>query len=189
MTGLMNTMAEENAFLTLDPNARMGAGGITVPFEFKDVTNWMPLNRGGMSITFGYTLLKDVGSATKITGLYRYIKSGGTSYFMVSYGSTLYTLSSGTLTSTTMSVTSGAYLDFETAYDKLIVCDGAGNVQTWDGTTVANLAAGVTQQQSMAVASLCFMLTGFLFLVRHTTPLCCTTLTGQYRNWVRQQFY
>lgn len=142
MTGLMNTMAEENAFLTLDPNARMGAGGITVPFEFKDVTNWMPLNRGGMSITFGYTLLKYVGSATKITGLYRYIKSGGTSYFMVSYGSTLYTLSSGTLTSTTMSVTSGAYLDFETAYDKLIVCDGAGNVQTWDGTTVANLATG-----------------------------------------------
>jgi hypothetical protein len=49
MTGLMNTMAEENSYLGIDPNANMGYGATTIPFEFKNIENWMPLNRGGLS--------------------------------------------------------------------------------------------------------------------------------------------
>lgn len=141
MIGMMNTMAEDNSYLSIDPNANMGFGAISVPFEFKMIDNWAPINRGGMSKTFGFSTYKDVGSSTPITGLYRYIRSNGNSSFIVSYGTNVYTLSAGTLTSITMTV-ANTYLDFETAYDKMIVCDGTNNPQTYDGSTVANLATG-----------------------------------------------
>lgn len=142
MTGLMNTMAEDNAYLTIDPNANYGVGINQTPFEFKRVENWMPINRGGLSKTFGFSLHKNVGSSTPITGLYRYIKSDGNRYFLVSYGNTVYKLVGSTLTSLSMTVSNNAYLHFETAYDECVVCDGSNSPQTFDGTTVANLTSG-----------------------------------------------
>ncbi|MEB3286179.1 MAG: hypothetical protein VKJ04_01615 [Vampirovibrionales bacterium] len=142
MTGLVNTMAEDNAYLTLDPNANLGVGFSSVPFEFKRVENFLPTNRGGLSKTFGYTVYHDVGSAVPITGLYRYIRANDTSHFMLSYGDSLYTLLGGSLSAIGMSISNGALVSFETAYDKLIVCDGVGGPQTYDGSSVASLTSG-----------------------------------------------
>lgn len=139
--GLVNTMAEDNAYTTIDPQANLGTGFVTVPFEFKRVENFIPTRRGGLSKTFGYNLLKDTASASPINGIYRYSKANGTSYFLVAYGTAVYTLSAGTLTSIGMTV-ANAFLDFETAYDKVIICDGSGQPQTYDGSTVANLTTG-----------------------------------------------
>ncbi len=172
MTGLMNTMAEENAYLTLDPNANLGAGAISVPFEFKNVTNWMPLNRGGLSKTFGYSLHKNTGSGTAITGLYRFTPSSGSSQFLVSTGSTLYTLSAGVLTATGMTVSNNAYLHFETAYDKAIVCDGFGDPKTYDGSTVANLSSGADATVIQGARQSAFYANRlFLFSATHDTSL------------------
>lgn len=142
MTGLVNTMVEDNAFTTLDPNAQLGVGFEQIPFEFKQINNFKPTRRGGLSKTFGFSLFKDVGTSTPIYGLYRFIKSDGTSLFIESRSGTVYKIVGGTETSIGMTVTAGAYLGFETAYDKMIVCDGVGAPQTYDGTTVANLTTG-----------------------------------------------
>src|SRR5688572_258987 len=96
MTGLMNTMAEDNAFLTIDPNANLGVGFSEIPFEFKRIENFKPANRGGLSKSKGYSVAKYVGSNTPITGLYRFTLSNGTSKFIVGYGNTVYSLLSGT---------------------------------------------------------------------------------------------
>lgn len=139
MLGGMNTVAEENNLVALDPNARLGVGFAQVKTEFRDVKNFAPINRGGMSKTFGFTVEKNVGTTTPITGIYRFLKSNGTSQFIVSYQSNVYTLSGGTLTATGLTVTNNAYLHFETAYDTMIVCDGAGAAKTWNGSVAASL--------------------------------------------------
>lgn len=171
-TGLMNTMSEENNFLGIDPNASLGVGATTIPFEMKNIENWMPSYRGGLSKTFGFTLLKYVGSSTPITGLYRYLKADGTSKLIVSYGNTVYSLAGGVLTSTTMTVTNGAYLDFQTAYDKLVVCDGAAKPQTYDSTTVADLAAGADATAVLGARQSCFYANRlFVFSATHDQSL------------------
>lgn len=138
----MNTMAEDNSYMTIDPNAQLGQGAISLPFEFKNIDNWRPQYRGGMSKTFGFSEYKDTGTSSPITGLYRFKTSAGTSLLMVGQGTDVYKLVSGTLTSISMTVSSGAYLDFTTAYDYLVVCDGASDAQTFDGaSTVADLSA------------------------------------------------
>jgi hypothetical protein len=141
MTGLMNTMSELNAYLTFDPNAPMGAGLTQIPFEFQLVENWQPINRGGLSTATGFSLYKDTGSATKISGLYRYNKSDGTSLFMFSQGTKVYKLVSGTATDIGATI-AATYIHFNTAQDKLVFCDGTNAPQKWDGTTLSNLSSG-----------------------------------------------
>lgn len=139
MTGLINTSAEENAYITLDPNANLGSGLSQVGFEFKNIDNFAPINRGGLSKTFGFTFEKNVGTAL-ITGLYRFIQSNGNRYFMVTFGNTLATLSGSTLTTQSTALANNAFIDFETAYDKCIVCDGVNGPIFFDGSTVSVLA-------------------------------------------------
>ena len=144
MTGLMNTMSEANAYLTFDPNASMGEGFTQIPFEFQLVENWQPINRGGVSTATGFTLFQNTGSATNITGLYRYLKSDGTNLFMYSQGTKVYKLVSGTATDIGATLASGNYTHFATAQDKLVICDGSTVPQKWDGTTLSNLTGGTS---------------------------------------------
>lgn len=139
MLGGINVVAEDNALLSIDPNANLGAAFTQVSTEFRDIQNYFPLNRGGQSRTFGFTLHKDFGAGL-ITGLYRYKKSDGTNLFLVSQGNTLYKLVSGTATSLSTSLQSNAYTDFTTALDNCIICDGTNTPFKFDGTTVSTLA-------------------------------------------------
>lgn len=138
-TGGMNTTSELNAFATIDPSANLGPGVYQqIPLEFLNMDNWLPIQRGGISKASGFTELFDVGQSTPITGLYRYMKSDGTNLFLVSYGSTLakYT---GSLTTLYTSLASGEWVDFETANDTLVICDGTNAPLKFDGTTVSTL--------------------------------------------------
>jgi hypothetical protein len=145
MTGLLNTESEENNYLTFDPNANYGAGLTQIPFEFRAMENWMPINRGGLSVTFGYDQFFDTTVASSITGLTRFNKSDGTSLFIFSQGTKVYKLVSGVKTDIGATVSNGAYLDFTTAKDKLIITDGVGASSTYDGTTVAALVNAPTR--------------------------------------------
>lgn len=139
MTGLMNTMSEDNNYLTFDPNANLGAGLTQIPFEFKNVENWSPINRGGLSKAFGYSQFYSTGNSSKITGLYRFSKSDSTSFFLYGQTTKVYKLVSGTATDIGATFSSGAYLHFETALDKCIICDGVNAPVTYDGTTTGSL--------------------------------------------------
>ena len=142
MTGLMNTLSEENAYITFDPNANLGAGLSQLGFEFKQVENWQPISRGGLSKTTGFTLYKDVGLNTPIRAIGRYQKSDGTNHFIVAYGGNVYRLNSnGTLNSLGISVADN-YLSLLTALDQLIVCDGVNQPKTWNGNSSGNLTSG-----------------------------------------------
>jgi len=140
--GGMNTVAEDNNVFTLDPNALLGNAFTQVRTEFRNLDNWLPLKRGGISKAPGFELFKNTGSTDDITGLYRYIKADGTSLFLYSQGTAIYKLVAGTATSIGATITSGAYTHFETALDKLVYCDGVLAPKTWDGTTVAALTNG-----------------------------------------------
>lgn len=134
LTGGINSISEVNDLASFD------YGGTGVQAEAADIENFMPLNRGGQTSTYGYTLYKAVG--TFITGLYNFRQSNGNSYFMCSYGTNVSKLVAGTLTSIA-TITSGALTHFETAQDKLVICDGTLAPQTWDGATTATLGNGI----------------------------------------------
>ncbi len=139
--GGVNTVVEETAYNTVDPNAQYGVGFETVAFECKRIENFKPTYRGGLSKSPGFNLYCNTGTSDVINGLYRYIKANGTSYFMIAHGTSIYRFDGTTKTSIGMTV-ANAFVHFETAFDSLIVCDGTGNPQKWDGTTVANLTTG-----------------------------------------------
>ncbi|MBY0403801.1 MAG: hypothetical protein K2X66_07865 [Cyanobacteria bacterium] len=151
MLGGMNTAAEENNLLTLDPQARLGVGFSNIQTEFRLIRNWIPLNRGGLSKTFGFSLFKDVGVNTPITGICRFIKADGTNLFLVSYNTKVYKLVAGVLTDIGCTVANGAYLHFETAYDKMIVCDGVNAPQKFDGVNVSLLGGSPPAQARQAL--------------------------------------
>lgn len=132
-------MSELNAYSTFDPNAKMGAVFTEAPFEFRTVDNWQPINRGGMSKATGFTLYKDTGVSSKINAMGRYRKSDGTNLFIFSQGTDVYKLVSGTITSLSTTV-ADVYQHYETALDKLIICDGTNIPKTFDGTSVTDLA-------------------------------------------------
>lgn len=166
MRGGLNTTAEETAYNTFDPNAQYGIGFETVAFEFKRLENWKPTYRGGQSKTFGYSLYCNTATTDVITGLYRYIKSDGTNQFIISHGTTVYRFDGTTKTSIGMTV-ANAFLHFETAFDSLIVSDGVGNPQKYDGTTVANLTTGA-DATAAAGAQQCIFHQNRLFLFSKT---------------------
>ncbi len=142
MTGLMNTLNEENAYITFDPGANYGSGLTSIGFEFKNVTNFQPIYRGGLSKTTGFSLYKNVGASTPIRAIGRYQKSDGTNHFIVAYGGNVYRLSTlGVLTSLSMTV-SDVYLSLLTAQDILIICDGTNVPKTWNGITSGVLCTG-----------------------------------------------
>jgi hypothetical protein len=142
MTGLLNTMSEENNYLTFDPNANLGAALTQIPFEFKMVENWMPTNRGGLSKTFGYSQFFNTGTASKVTGLYRFRRSDGSNFFMYGQGTKAYKLVAGVPTDIGATFGNGAWLHFETAMDKLIICDGVNAPVTWDASSTGSLTNG-----------------------------------------------
>ena len=133
LSGGINSVSEINALASFDYN---GAG---VQAEAEDIENFIPLNRGGQSKTTGFSLYYNTASANKITGLYRYIQSGGTSLFLYSQTTKVYKLVAGTPTDIGATIDSGAYTHFETALDKCIICDGVNTPVTYDGASVASL--------------------------------------------------
>jgi hypothetical protein len=137
--GGMNTQSEDNNVFTLDPNGKLGAAFTQVSTEFRNLDNWLPLNRGGISKVPGNTEFFDSAVSSNITGLYRYTKSNGTSLFLFSQGTKVYKVVAGVKTDIGATIANGAYTHFETAYDTLIICDGSSAPQKFDGTTVANL--------------------------------------------------
>ena len=137
----MNVEAEDNSLLTLDPQAHLGPGFSTIQTEFRDQKNFMPLNRGGLSLTHGFELHKDIGVSAPVKGIYRYTKSNGTTYLLAACNGQIYDITSTPSAISSLTVSSSNYPDFETALDTLIVCDGAAAApKTWDGTTVSTLS-------------------------------------------------
>ena len=133
LTGGINSISEATDLITF---SQTGQGA-----EASDIENFAPGERGAQTTCNGFTAYYTHPSGP-ITGMYRFIQSNGNSYFIFSQGTSVYKLVSGTATSIGMTVTSGAYLHFETAMDKLIVCDGVLAPQTWDGTNVATIGNG-----------------------------------------------
>ncbi len=139
LLGGMNSVAEDNALASFDYN------GQGVQAEARDIENFIPLNRGGQTKNFGYDIHKDTGDSSPITGMYRYIKSNGDSFFLFGQGTTAYKLVAGTITSLGYSgFNSGSYLHFETALDTCIICDGVTVPRQFDGTTVTALGGSLT---------------------------------------------
>lgn len=128
LSGGINSIAEENAVASFDFN------GQGVAAEARDIENFIPLNRGGQSKTTGFSTFYDTGNAQKITGLYRYITSSGTSFFLYGQGTKVYKLVSGVATDIGITVADGAYLHFETAMDNCVICDGVNDPVYYDGT-------------------------------------------------------
>lgn len=142
LTGGMNTNAEDNALVNMSPED-VGPGYTQIPLEFRKIQNFYPLNRGGLAKAKGFDLFKAMG-AGKITGLYEFKLSNGDSYFMVSQGTDLYKLVSGTATSLTSSLENGNYTHFETARDTLVICDAKDSrgPLTWDGVSASTSTLG-----------------------------------------------
>lgn len=112
--------------------------------EASDIENWMPVVRGGQRTEYAYDTVKTTGTGTFIQGIYRYYKANGTSTLVAVWDGNLYELDSSyneTLISGGFSTTN--YIHFETAYDKLIICDGTNNAKQYDGSTVTTLTTDV----------------------------------------------
>jgi hypothetical protein len=113
------------------------------PIELRDMENWVPTRRGGLSKTAGFTMVRPIGS-NPITGLYEFKRSNGAITFLCSSGISLHTFTDAVHTSISTDITSGAYVHFETALDKCIICDGVKKPKLYDGTTVSTLAGADT---------------------------------------------
>lgn len=142
MTGGMNTLAEDSAYNTFDPNASYGAGVTQIDFEFKNLENWDVIYRGGLSKDYGYSEYFSTGVSSNITGLFRYQNSNGDNLFIYSQGTNVYKLVAGVATSIHSTLSSGAFTDFETAGDNLIICDGVASPYKWSGTGATAVIGG-----------------------------------------------
>lgn len=132
LTGGINTLDELNNLVTFN-NQGLGC-------EFVDCENYVPKNQAGMSRVTGFSLFYDTGSTQAINGLYRFLKSDGSSYFIYSQTTKVYKLASGTPTDIGIT-TSAAYLNYETAMDRLIICDALAKPFTYDGSATGSLTA------------------------------------------------
>jgi hypothetical protein len=145
LTGGMNTTAEENSLITFD-NGIIGQGS-----EARLIENFTPLNRGGQSKTKGFSIYKALGSAV-VTGIYRYEKSNNTAWFLAGAGNSLYQIDvPGSPVLLYSGLGTNAYLDFETALDQCVICDGINAPIKFDGTTLSALGGGAPNgtQQSL----------------------------------------
>lgn len=136
LSGGMNTVSEVDALASFD---YQGSG---VQAEASDIENFIPTNRGGQTKNGGFTLYKNTGSANAITGLYRFIKSDGTSLLLFSQTTKVYKLVSGTITDLGATISSGAYTHFETALDKCVICDGVSAPVFYDGSSITTISNG-----------------------------------------------
>lgn len=109
--------------------------------EARDIVNFRPTNRGGQTREQVPILFKDSGTNSPITSLYSWTRKNGNNYFMVSQGANLMTMntSTGALSTIHSSLTNGAFIHYEPAYDDLIICDGTNGPKKYDGSTVSNL--------------------------------------------------
>lgn len=131
LTGGINSISEDNTLTSFSDQ-----GGAA---EARDIENMLPLNRGGWSQTNGFSVFFSTGSATKISGLYRFIKSDGTNLFLYSQGTLVKKLVAGVATSIGATISSATYPHFETAMDKCVICDGVSAPVVYDGATTATL--------------------------------------------------
>jgi hypothetical protein len=134
LTGGINTVSELNNLISFD------FGGTGAGCEFVDIENYFPLNRGGQSRVGGFSLFFDTGSTLAINGLYRFIKSDGTNLLLFGQSTKVYKLVSGVKTDIGIT-TSAAYLTFETAMDRVVICDALAKPFTYDGSATGSLTA------------------------------------------------
>lgn len=130
LTGGINSISESNTLASFD---RKGLG---IQAEAEDIENFLPLNRGGWSKTTGFSLFKNTGTASAVTGLYRFIRSNGNSFFLYSQTTKVYKLESGVVTDIGATISNGAYTHFETAMDFCVICDGVSAPVYWDGAII-----------------------------------------------------
>lgn len=136
LTGGINSVSEINNLFTFDnPKNPTGQG-----CEFLDIENYYPLNRGALSRNKGFSLFFNTGATLGINGIYRFIKSDNTSIFLFGQSTKVYKLSAGVKTDIGIT-TSAAYLTFETAMDRVVICDALAKPFTYDGTTTGSLTA------------------------------------------------
>lgn len=131
--GGVNTSSQEGSLTFF-----LGPQGEPLPCEYRDMENFIPLRRGGLRTTDGFSLYRDIGSG-RVTGIYKFVKSDGTTKYLASQAADLYTFTSGSHTSIYSSLSSNAYTHFETAMDKCVICDGTNAPIKYDGSTVASL--------------------------------------------------
>jgi len=150
MSAGINTKSEENALISYVPQ---GANDfqIIVKAEARDVENMIPLNRGGQTKTYGYSLFKDTLVSKRITGLHRFIQKDGTNLFIFSQGTTVNKFVSGTITDLGTTITDDALVDFETANDTLIVCDGTREPLLFDGSTFSTMGGTPPPQARQSI--------------------------------------
>jgi hypothetical protein len=135
LTGGINSISEVNALQFFDVN------GTGVQAEAQDIENFMPLNRGGQTKAYGFSLYKSIGGAF-ISGIYRFTKANGTTYFMIACGKNLYTYTNGILSTVYSNLAANTFVSFETAQNYCIVCDGVNAPFYFDGTTCTTIGNG-----------------------------------------------
>lgn len=145
LTGGINSISEDNTLMSFSSQ-----GGVA---EARDIENMLPLNRGGWSQTKGFSTYFSTGSATRISGLYRFIQSDGTNEFLFSQGTQVKKLTGTPLAATSIGATisSATYPHFETAMDKLVICDGVSAPVVYDGTSTTALAGPPPVGASMSL--------------------------------------
>lgn len=135
MLGGMNTMAEPGGLATF---------GEGVLFEAADIENWMPVIRGGQRTEYAYDTVLTTGTSTFIQGVYRYYKNDGTDTLLGVWDGNLYTISTGWVaTLVAGGFDTSSYVHFETAYGKVVICDGVNNAKVYDGSTLTTLTTDV----------------------------------------------
>lgn len=140
MTGGINTMDEMTKLVQLDSDKK----NATAASEAIDIENFLPLRRGGQRTERGYEVYKDTGVSAPIRGITKYYEPDGTEHFMLAVGGNLYEMDGAKNLTSIMSVASANYLDFETAYGQLIVCDASNNARAWDGASVTTVTTDVS---------------------------------------------
>jgi hypothetical protein len=131
LTGGINVSAEENGLNFLGQ----------VKAEARNIENFVPLATGGQQKTKGFQVFKAVASGP-ISRLYRYSKFSGASILLAASQNKIYQFSQADVIDLNIVINASSKPHFETAFDKCIICDGFGTVQTYDGLITSTLSSG-----------------------------------------------
>lgn len=130
LTGGVNSTAETGSLISVANKDGLG-------IEFVEQTNWIPLRRGGLSKTKGFTQVVDLTGS--ITGLHEFVRSNGVTQRLATRGTNLYTWTDTTSSSVATGLSSNALVDFTTALDLCVLCDGVSAPFKWDSATLSAL--------------------------------------------------
>jgi hypothetical protein len=140
------------------------SGREPVQAQWAELENWVPNSYGSLTKATGFTLDHTSGTASPISGMCRYTKNNGNTFFVYTQGANLWQRTGAatrTNISSSLAVTTTPCLTV--AQDLLIVCDGTNAPLTWNGTVT-----GVLDDRLPAVGSpnVCVGATGFVYSQR-----------------------